>query len=306
MTAATRQLWIQLLLYPGHTLPTALAPVLVGVGLALHHGVFAPLPALLGFLASWFIHLGGVFMDNHELLRRHPAIREHPELNAAVESGALPLKRLYAATLLCFFLAILPGPYLLAIGGLPVLLLGLIGCAASFAYAGGPAYVRVGLVEPVFFAMFGIVAVAGIYYIQAAAHGQGATLPWAVWLVGWPVGALVTGVSVIDDLRDRDWDAQKGWRTIAVRAGPRTSVRVLWGLLACAYLAIPLFVLVGLCSPWGLAAWLTLPWAVGVARTAAGGDPVALRPLTARLALTAMVFGAILGAGIALGSVGGG
>ncbi len=300
MTTSTRQLWIQLLLYPGHTLPTALAPVLVGVGLALHDGVFAPLPALLGFLASWFVHLAGVFLDNHELLRRHPAVREHPELNDAVTLGALPLTRLRAAIALCLVLAILPGPYLYAIGGGPVLLLGGVGIAASLGYAGGPAYVRKGLTEPVFFAMFGIVAVVGIYYIQAAAHGQAGQLPWQVWLLGWPVGALVTGVSVIDDLRDRDWDSAKGWRTIAVRHGARASIRTLRGLLLSAYLAVPVLVMVGACGPWALASWATLPSAVAIARRAASADPAALRPLTARLAFTAMLFAALLGSAVAL------
>ena len=86
-----RELWIRLLLYPTHTLPTALAPVLVGVGLAIRDGVFAPLPALLAFVASWLVHVAGVFTDNHELLRRHPALPEHPELLDAVAGDRLAL-----------------------------------------------------------------------------------------------------------------------------------------------------------------------------------------------------------------------
>ncbi len=301
MDLSTRQLWVQLLLYPGHTLPTALAPVAVGVGLAMHDNVFAPMPALLGFLASWFVHLGGVFLDNHELLRRHPDIREHPELNDAVAAGTLPLGRLRAATVLCFALALLPGPYLYSVGGLPVVLLGLVGIIASFAYAGGPAYVRKGLTEPVFFTMFGLVAVVGIYYIQAAAHGQAEHLPWQVWVVGLPVGALVTGVSVIDDLRDRDWDTAKGWRTIAVRHGPLVSVRALRTLIAMAYLALPAFVVLGACGPWVLIAWASLPWALAVARIDADSGASILRPLTARLAFIAMAFGMLLGLGLAIG-----
>ena len=60
-----RELWVRLLLYPTHTLPTAAAPVLVGVGLAARDGVFAVLPALAAFAGSWMIHVGGVFLDNH-------------------------------------------------------------------------------------------------------------------------------------------------------------------------------------------------------------------------------------------------
>lgn len=55
-----RDMWIHMLLYPGHTLPTALAPVLVAVGLALHGRVFAAWPAFLALLAGWLVQLGGV------------------------------------------------------------------------------------------------------------------------------------------------------------------------------------------------------------------------------------------------------
>ena len=63
-----REIWIRLLLYPSHTLPTAAAPVLVGIGLAVRDQIFAPWPMLIGFLASWLVHVGGVFNDNYELL----------------------------------------------------------------------------------------------------------------------------------------------------------------------------------------------------------------------------------------------
>jgi len=48
-----REVWTRKLLYPGHTFPTAIAPVLVGIALAWHDGVFAAVPALLAFLAGW-------------------------------------------------------------------------------------------------------------------------------------------------------------------------------------------------------------------------------------------------------------
>ena len=104
---SARTIWVDLLLYPTHTLPTALAPVLVGVGLAIHDGVFAPLPALVGFLGSWAIHVAGVFTDNHELLRKHPQLPEHPELTQALRTGTLRLSTLRAAVGACLLLAFL-------------------------------------------------------------------------------------------------------------------------------------------------------------------------------------------------------
>jgi len=51
-TVGRRNIWIDLLLYPTHTLPTAAAPVLVAIGLAVHNGVFDAVPVALAFVAS--------------------------------------------------------------------------------------------------------------------------------------------------------------------------------------------------------------------------------------------------------------
>jgi 1,4-dihydroxy-2-naphthoate octaprenyltransferase len=195
LTAALsrRELWVGFLLYPGHTLPTAAAPAVVAAGLAVHDRVFAPVPLLVAFLGSWLIHLGGVFADQYELVRRHPELPEHPELLEALREGTLDLRRLRKAIVLCFAAAALTAPYLIHLGGWR--------------------YAPRGLADGVFFAMFGVVAVAGAYFIQAQAFAANA------FVVGVPVGALVTNVLIIDDIRDRAFDAAKGWRTPAVRFG---------------------------------------------------------------------------------------
>ncbi len=61
--SSRRDMWVHMLLYPGHTLPTALAPVLVAAGLARHDGVFSAGPMLLAFLAGWLIQFIGDIRD---------------------------------------------------------------------------------------------------------------------------------------------------------------------------------------------------------------------------------------------------
>lgn len=305
---SARTIWVDLLLYPTHSLPTAIAPVLVGVGLAVRDGVVAPLPALVGFLGSWLIHVAGVFADNHELLRLHPGLPEHPELTRAVRGGSLRLSTLRAAIGACLALAVLTAPYLHGIGGAPVLAFGAVGIAASLAYNAWPAYVRRGVADPVFFVMFGVVAVAGTYYIQVAAR-LGAPLPWQLLgalplhalLVGLPAGALVTSVMLVDDLRDREFDAAKGWRTGTVRFGAGFTHREIVALVAFAYLA-PLGSWLALGLGWGaLLPLLSGPLAVRTVRSVVGAERREdLVPMSPRMAGLAVAHSALLAVGLAL------
>jgi 1,4-dihydroxy-2-naphthoate octaprenyltransferase len=302
------KLWTKLLLYPGHTLPTAAAPVLVGIGLAWREGVIAFWPVVSFFLASWLVHVAGVFADNHELLRRHPMLPEHPELLAAVADRTLALSTLRVAIWLCLALAVLCGGYLLVIGGLVAVVVGAVGLLSSLGYHGRVInYTRLGLADPVFFVMFGVVAVAATVYFQAVSLGPAGTwlwrwapLPSSAWWVGLPVGALVTNVLIIDDIRDRDWDAKKGWRTGVVRWGLTWSRAEFALLMALAYAApLAMWALgmgVGMLLP-----LLTLPFAVLALRMVLRiADPRALLPWTPRVAMLGLLYAALLGLGLAL------
>jgi 1,4-dihydroxy-2-naphthoate octaprenyltransferase len=305
-----RRIWVDLLLYPTHSLPTAAAPVLVGLGLAARAGEVALAPAIVAFLGSWLVHLAGVFTDNHELLRRHPDVIEHPELTRAVRDGSLRLGTLRVAIAACLAGAIATAPYLAGIGGAPVLVLGAAGIAASLAYHGFPlAYVRAGAADPVFLLLFGIVGPAGTAFIQAAAV-RGAADPWRLlatlppetWYAGLPCGAIVTAVMLVDDLRDRGFDRLKGWRTGAVRFGVpavRDEITALVGLACAAPIA---FWLAGGLGAWVLVPLLATPLAWRTVQAIRRLErPEELFPLSPRMALLALVHSALLGLGLALG-----
>jgi 1,4-dihydroxy-2-naphthoate octaprenyltransferase len=305
---SARSIWIDLLVYPTHSLPTAAAPVIVALGLAANDGILAPMPALVGFLGSWLIHVAGVFTDNHELLRLHPGLPEHPELTQAVARGTLRLSTLRAAIAACLLLALLTVPVLHRIGGAPVLALGAIGIAASLSYNGGAAYVRHGLADPVFFLMFGVVGVVGTYYIQAASQ-PGAAAPWQLlaslplpaFLVGLPAGAIVTSVMLVDDIRDAEFDRKKGWRTGAVRRGAGWNRNEITLLVAFAYVAPIAFWLALGFDAWVLLPLASLPLAhraVTAVRTLERREE--LLPVTPRMARLAVVHSALLAVGLAL------
>lgn len=307
--APARNVWVDLLLYPTHSLPTAAAPVLVGLGLAAYDGVLAPIPALVGLLGTWLIHIAGLFTDNHELLRRHPQVLEHPELNQALADGKLKLSSLRAAVALCLALTLLTVPYLYRLGGTPVLVLGVIGVASSLWYHGAPwSYVRTGVADALFVFMFGVLGVAGTYYIQVAAlHGAPspwrlmASLPHHVFFVGLPAGAIVSSVMLVDDLRDQEFDRVKGWRTGTVRFGVDFTRREIALLIGFAFLA-PVVYWAALGFPaWVLLPLLALPvaWRI-LRRVLTATRRTDLHPVSPRMAGLATLHSALLAIGLAL------
>lgn len=294
--ARQRNVWIDLLLYPTHTLPTAAAPAFVAAGLALHDRVFHALPLLAGFVASWLIHVGGVFNDNYRLLRDHPDVPEHPELLDALRDGTLTLRGLATAIVACFTGAAAIGGYVVAVAGAPAVLLGIVGTVASLGYVSTRfAWTKLGIADAVFFAMFGIVAPAGAYYVQAL------NVSWQALVAGLPAGAIVTAVLVIDDTRDRAFDRRKGWQTTPLRFGLRGMRRWFVTLMLFAYAVPAVFWLVLGYSAWVLLPWLTAPIAYGITRTMCKHTAFeALFPLTPKTSMLACAFGLLFGAGLAL------
>jgi 1,4-dihydroxy-2-naphthoate octaprenyltransferase len=301
---------VDLLLYPTHSLPTAAAPVLVGLGLGSRAGEAALGPVVVAFLGSWLVHVAGVFTDNHELLRRHPGVVEHPELTRAIRDGTLTLAGLRLAIAACLAAALATAPYLAGLGGAPVFVFGALGLAASLGYHGVPvSYARAGAADPIFLLLFGVVGVAGTAFIQAAA-ARGAADPWRLlaalpaetWYAGLPCGALVTSVMLVDDLRDRAFDRLKGWRTGAVVFGPGAVRAEITALAAFACAAPLAFWLAGGLSRWVLLPLLTTPLAWSTVRAVRRLErPEELFPMSPRMARLALLHSALLGLGLGLG-----
>ncbi|MEZ5316368.1 MAG: 1,4-dihydroxy-2-naphthoate octaprenyltransferase [Vicinamibacterales bacterium] len=297
MSRRTSEIWTRKLLYPGHTLPTAIGPVMVGTALAWRDGAFAAVPAVLALVAGWLIQFAGVVADNYENLVRQPDDREHPELVDAVRTGLIPLSTMKATMLACYGGALAAGVVLVFLAGWPVVAIGVVSLAASWVYSSGPWPIgRIGLADPLFFLFFGVVSVAGTYYVQAVSFSADAVA------LSLPIGALITNILIIDDIRDRAFDADKGKRTIAVRFGVRWSRIEFLASLAAAYL-LPFWFWRG--RGLGVAVLLplaTLPWAVAVLRHVWTHDRFAdLVPMTPRAARLMLLYALLLSAGVAIG-----
>jgi len=250
-----------------------------------------------------------VVMDNYVNLLREPDDREHPELVAALASGLVTLRGLRATIAACWLLALVIGAYLAHIAGPFVIAIGLASIAAAWMYSASPLAIgRLGLADPLFFAFFGIVSVAGGYYVQAvpslaeaSAGFASQALPWHVVLVSLPVGALITNILIIDDIRDREFDAVKGKRTVAVRFGIAWSRAEFVALLVFAYLApFGFWWMLGF-GAWVLLPLFTLPLAFKVARAVCTLQRYAdLMPLTPQAGRLALAYSVLLAMGVGI------
>lgn len=276
------------------TLPAAVAPVLVGTGAAALAGSFRPVAALLALLVALALQVGVNYANDYsDGVRGTDTDRVGPL--RLVGSGVAAPAAVKAAAFACFGVAAVAGLVLAVLTTLWLLPLGAVMILAAWGYTGGASpYGYRGFGEVSVFLFFGLVAVLGTTYVQAE------RLTLAALLGGVGCGALACAILVTNNLRDIPTDAVAGKRTLAVVLGDgRTRVLYL-GLVAVAVLVV---LALAALTPWALLAVLAVPLAAGpVARVRAGVAGRELVPVLAGTGRLQLVYGVLLGAGLALGA----
>jgi len=295
------------------TLPAAAAPVIVGVGLALQQDVFSLFPALAALVGAELIQIGTNFANDYYDAVKGTDEADREGFTRVTAGGLIAPREVKWALILTYVLAVLIGVYLVSIGGVPIVLVGLGGIASGILYTGGPyPFGYYGLGDLFVFIWFGIVAVVGTYYVQAVeAAGVGAfptwipaganALPTVAIVVSLPAAALSTAILVVNNVRDLESDEAAGKYTLAVILGYRLSRVEYVGLLALAYLT-PVWLWLGfgfdlpVLLPLG-----TLPYAASVARTVlieTSGE--ALNPALSRTGILLFGFSVLFAVGMVI------
>ena len=293
------------------TLPAGASPVIVGVGLAVHAGVAAPLPALAALIGALLLQVGTNFANDYYDAVKGADTDEREGFTRVTAGGLIEPARVKRAMLVTYGLAVVVGLYLVAIGGLPILVVGVSSIVAGILYTGGPyPYGYRGLGDLFVFVYFGVVAVTGTYYVQAVATMDVGLLPVGIPAGSVPVDAVVaslpaaglsTCILVVNNIRDIETDRTAGKRTLAVVLG-YTGARIEFLLLAGMAYVVP--VAFALDPDYGLAALaplLTLPLAAMVAKTVlTERDGEALNPALERTGQTMFTHALLFAAGLTL------
>jgi 1,4-dihydroxy-2-naphthoate octaprenyltransferase len=292
------------------TLPAGAAPVVVGTGLAVHDGVFAPLPAVAALVGALLIQIGTNFANDYFDAVKGTDDPEREGFTRVTAGGLIEPGTVKRAMVGTYGLAVVVGLYLVVVGGLPILVVGLSSIVAGLLYTGGPyPYGYYGLGDVFVFVYFGVVAVSGTYYVQAVAvlPDVGAvpttlppgTLPAVALLTSLTAAGLSTAILVINNIRDREDDAAAGKRTLAVILGYTCSRVEFVAMVGLAY-AVPPILWLGFDLPVTvLLPFVTVPLAVLIARTVlTRTDGEALNPALERTGQLLALHSLLLAAGL--------
>src|SRR6195256_5725585 len=216
------------------TLPAAIAPVLVGTALAGWQHIFHPLRFVAALVGAIFIQVGTNLSNDYSDARRGADAADRLGPFRVTAGGLVPPSQVLVATYVSFGVAVLAGVYLVVVAGWQLLLVGGASILAGVLYTGGPKpYGYEGLGEVFVFLFFGVVAVAGSYFVQVK-H-----LSWEAFALAVPVGLLASAILVVNNVFDSDSDRRAGKRTLAVRLGRARTRTMFAAIVYLAYLLAP-------------------------------------------------------------------
>ncbi len=284
------------------TLPAAVGPVLVGLGVAFGSGAAFRADTALGCLAvSLLLQIAANFANDLADNRRGADTPDRQGPVRVAAAGFLTDRQIQAGIAAVVAAAALIGVYLAYVGGPVMLLLGAAAVIALLAYTGGPwPYGYKGLGELFVFAFFGLMATGVTAYLQSG------RVEAAYLLASCPIGALVTAILIVNNLRDIPTDRAAGKRTLAVILGERFAKWEFHATLVVAAVVPVAMLAAGMARPTVLVALAALATAPPLVREAAavseaGATDRRLLNLvlkgTARLSL---VYGVLFAIGLAV------
>ena len=276
------------------TLPAAAAGVTMGSALAWRDGFFRFDAALACLLTALLLQIGSNLANDVFDFERGTDTPERLGPVRVSQAGLLKPAQVKYGMIVVFTLAAVLGLYLAWLGGWPILVIGIAAILSAIAYTGGPFPIGYhGLGDLFVFIFFGLVSVAGTYYVQAGFASA------AAWWMTIPPGLIITAILVVNNLRDLENDRKAGKRTLAVLLGEQhTRTQYLLCLIA-AYLVMPLAVIMEV-LPWSsLLTWLSLPLAIRTTFTVLTQSGRSLNAALAGTGQIALLFSILFWIGLA-------
>lgn len=277
------------------TLGAAVVPVLAGTALAFAARSLDPLTTILILACAVLIQIATNYFNDaiDHAKGADSAARIGP--TRVTSAGMLAPRTVMRGGAVCLAMAVLLSVPLVLRGGWPIVVIGLFSLFFAYAYTGGPfplAYLGLGEIFVVLF--FGIIAVAGTFYLNTLAWS------WESVLAGLQIGLHASVLLAVNNLRDIESDHAAGKRTLAARFGLTFARRENAALVMAPFVLgiawLPLGYLWAFLLP-----LMTLPLAWWLARACLAAAPDrSVNRLLAQAAALHTAFGLLLALGFVL------
>ncbi len=273
------------------TLPLALAIIATGSACAFWFDAFDVKITLLCLLTATLLQILSNFANDYGDYQKGSDTAERIGPLRGIQKGNMTATQLKNGLIVTIVLILLSGFVLLAsayqtLQDLVVFIsLGIASIVAAIAYTvGKKPYGYLGLGDLFVFLFFGLLAVAGTYYLQA--HN----LPWSVFLPACSCGFLSMAVLNINNMRDIEQDRKSGKNTLVVRIGAVKARHYHCALLILAIFCYSLFVLIEVKSAVSFLFVLSVPLLFKHAKFVVKNlDPQTLRPLLGQMSGLALL-----------------
>ncbi len=277
------------------TLLAAVVPVLVGSALAINKGKFIFLYSAVALICSLLIQVGTNYVnDLYDFLKGADTVKRKGPLRV-LASGLISVNEMKIGSVLVFLTAFLLGLYLVYVGGVVVLVIGILSILAGIAYTAGPFPLAYnGLGDLFVFIFFGVVGTIGTYYVQTKEFS------FISFLTSIPVGALITNILVVNNFRDIEEDKAAGKKTLAVLFGRDfTRYQFIFLILASFLTPVILFFFFSF-NIWIFLPYLTIPIAYKLISMLYTFDGLQLNKTLELTAKFSAMFGLLFSVGLTL------
>jgi 1,4-dihydroxy-2-naphthoate octaprenyltransferase len=286
------------------TLPLALSSAILGSFLAFAHDAFRWQVLLLATLTTLFLQILSNLANDYGDAMHGTDNDSRIGPRRITQSGLVTRKEMRIMIILLIILSLVSGIILIFTGltsfnwktVLFFLVLGLSAIYAAIKYTiGKNPYGYIGFGDVFVFIYFGIVGVAGTYYLHVNTFDPWILLPSAA------IGLLSSGVLNLNNMRDIENDAKSGKRTLVVHIGSRNAKIYHLILISLSIVFSLVYTIVKFDSIFQLLFILTCPlFALNVIVVMKNTNPVELNRELKKLALSTFVFSVTFGIGLVL------
>jgi len=208
------KLWVNIL--RPKTLAAGWSPVIIGLLVASESVGLEWIVAIVTMVGATAIQIISNLVNDYYDFKSGLDKAGRVGFKRALAEGAVSPKQMLRAIFITTSIALISGAYLIYIGGLPIVLIGIFSLLFAWLYtATSKSLSYLGIADIFVFIFFGPVASLGTTYLQTGEFSLKSLL------LGVVCGLISTSVLVVNNLRDMDSDKLHGKRSLPVRFGKR-------------------------------------------------------------------------------------